>query len=415
MKIEYYQRRDCRLCGSEDLSKELELTPTPPADSYIARELIEEEQDPIPLDLYLCASCGHTQIGHVIDAKAVYDNYIYETVGTLGLGDHFEECAETVMNQFSPKKGGLVLDIGSNDGILLKHFKDRGMDAIGIDPMPGIGEKAAENGIETLPDYFDEMYAREFREKYGSPSIICSNNLVADTDDLTGFIRGVKNLMDEDSIFFFETFYFYLQVNNNVWDFTYHEHYSYFTVKPLVEYLKNLGLEVIDVAPNLTKGGSMRVTMQLVEGRRKINPSVSEFIGLEESGGFHSKKVFERYRAKIENGKSEFLSFLAGISDSNIVGYGASATSTTLIYHYELGDKLEYLVDDFYRRHGLLSPGTHLEIFPSNEIYNTKPDFVVILAWRYYEKIVARHQRYLADGGRFVIPLPELKIVGGAD
>ena len=102
------------------------------------------------------------------------------------------------MKQFSPKQGGLVLDIGSNDGILLKYFKDQGMEAIGIDPMPGIGEKAAENGIETLPDYFDEEYAMNFRGKYGSPRVICSNNLVADTDDLSGFVRGVKNLMDED-------------------------------------------------------------------------------------------------------------------------------------------------------------------------------------------------------------------------
>ena len=409
MIIEHYHRKDCRLCGSKILSKELELTPTPPADSYVSKEFLTSEQDPIPLDLYLCSSCGHTQIGHVIDGKAVYDNYIYETAGTLGLGEHFEDCAETIMNKFSPTKGGLVLDIGSNDGILLKYFKDRGMRVIGIDPMPGIGEKAAENGVETLPDYFDGDYAVNFREKYGSPRIICSNNLVADTDDLNGFITGVKKLMDEDSIFFFETFYFYLQVNNNVWDFTYHEHYSYFTIKPLVDYFKKLGMELIDITPNQTKGGSMRVTVQLEGGKRNVEPSVEEYIRKEEEEGFQTKEVFQRYRAKIEEGKKEFLSFLSTIK--KIVGYGASATSTTLIYHYELGDKLEYLVDDFERRHGLFSPGSHLEIFSSDHINNTKPDYVIILAWRYHEKIISRHQKYLDEGGHFIIPLPELKII----
>jgi len=411
VKIDYYHRKDCRLCGSKNLSKELELTPTPPADSYVAKEFLEDEQGPIPLDLNLCSDCGHTQIGHVINGKAVYDNYIYETVGTLGLGEHFEECAATVMSKFSPKKGGLVLDIGSNDGILLKYFKDRGMKAIGIDPMPGIGEKAAENGVETLPDYFDEEYAINFKEKYGSPRVICSNNLVADTDDLTGFVKGVKNLMDEDSIFFFETFYFYLQVNNNVWDFTYHEHYSYFTIKPLVNYFKKMGMELIDITPNLTKGGSMRVTVQLEGGNRKVEPSVAEFIAKEQAEGFQTKEVFKRYRDKIEKGKNEFLSYMDSIKDKTIVGYGASATSTTLIYHYELGCKLDYLVDDFSRRHGLFSPGSHLEIFPSEHINDTKPDYVVILAWRYYEKIISRHQKYIDEGGHFIIPLPDLRII----
>ena len=411
MKIEHYHRLDCRLCGSKNLSKELELTPTPPADSYIVKENIGQEQDLIPLDLYLCTDCGHTQIGHVIDAKAVYDNYIYETASTLGLGDHFKDCAETVMKDFSPKQGGLVLDIGSNDGILLKYFKDHGMKCIGIDPMPGIGEKAAENEIETLPDYFDEEYALNFREKYGSPSIICSNNLVADTDDLSGFIRGVRNLMDEDSIFFFETFYFYLQVNNLVWDFTYHEHYSYFTVKPLVRYFDKMGMELIDITPNLTKGGSMRVTVQLKEGNREVNPSVREHIFKEEEEGFQTKEIFKKYSSKIEKGKKDFKEYIESLDGKKIVGYGASATSTTLLYHYDMASNLDYLVDDFIAKQGLYSPGNHLEVFPSEEIYNTKPDYVVILAWRYHEKIIKRHQKYLDEGGHFIIPLPDLRIV----
>ena len=411
MKIEHYKRLDCRLCGSKNLSRELELTPTPPADSYVAKEFLKDEQSPIPLDLYLCSGCGHTQIGNVIDGKAVYDNYIYETASTLGLGDHFKDCVETVMKQFSPKQGGLVLDIGSNDGILLKYFKDQGMEAIGIDPMPGIGEKAAENGIETLPDYFDEEYAIHFREKYGSPRVICSNNLVADTDDLSGFVRGVKNLMDEDSIFFFETFYFYLQVNNFVWDFTYHEHYSYFTIKPLVQYFDKMEMELIDVTPNLTKGGSMRVTVQLKGGTRKINPSVEEQILKEEKEGFQTKKVFERYSAKIQKGKKEFQEYMESLAGKKIVGYGASATSTTLLYHYDMAGNLDYLVDDFVAKQGLFSPGNHLEVYPSEEIYSNKPDYVVILAWRYHEKIIKRHQRYLDEGGHFILPLPELIVI----
>jgi hypothetical protein len=295
----------------------------------------------------------------------------------------------------------------------LKYFKEYGMEILGIDPMPGIAEKASADGVPTLPDFFNIEYAKGLKEKYGTSSIICSNNLVADTDDLTDFVKGVKLLMDEDSIFFFETFYLYLQIKNHVWDFTYHEHYSYFTVKSLDRYFKKMGMELIDVIPNLTKGGSMRCTVQLQGGKRRAYKSVQEHIKLEDKYGFHTKKLFEKYSGKIEKGKQEYMGLIRSLKNDGkkLVGYGASATSTTLMYHYEMDDTLDYLVDDFEAKHHLYSPGLHVPVFPSDEIYNNLPDYIVVLAWRYYEKIVERHEKFLEQGGHFIIPLPELKII----
>ena len=411
--MKYYKRTDCRLCGSSDLDLVLELTPTPPADSYIPKDKLTINQETIPLNLYFCNNCLHTQIGHVIDAEEVYLNYIYETASTLGLGGHFKEFVEAVMGQYKPNIGGLVLDIGSNDGIMLKYFKEQGMKILGIDPMPGIAEKATANGVPTLSEFFDENFAIDLKKKYGAVSVVSSNNLVADTDDLTGFVKGVKNLMDEDSIFFFETFYFYLQVENHVWDFTYHEHYSYFTVKPLVKYFENMGMHLIDIVPNLTKGGSMRCVVQLKGGKRTEFPSVKKYIEIEDRAGFNSKRIFDKYSNKIESGRKEYLTLIQKLkADGNkIVGYGASATSTTLMYHYQMNETLEYLVDDFEAKHNLYSPGFHIPVFSSDEIYDNPPDYIVVLAWRYYEKILKRHQKFIDQGGRFIIPLPELKII----
>ena len=173
-----YYRKDCRLCGSLNLSLVLELTPTPPADSFITEEHLNKKQETIPLDLYLCSDCGHTQIGHVIDAEEVYLNYIYETASTLGLGEHFKDCATTIMEKFKPKIGGLVLDIGSNDGILLKYFKEYGMEVLGIDPMPGIAEKASKNGIPTLPYFFNENSTKKLNDDYGKASVICPTKIL---------------------------------------------------------------------------------------------------------------------------------------------------------------------------------------------------------------------------------------------
>jgi hypothetical protein len=316
------------------------LAPTPPADSYITKEELDQQQESIPLELFRCSNCGHVQIGHVIDAKEVYLNYIYETASTLGLDTHFQSCAEEIMRSFKPTKGGLVVDIGSNDGCLLGFFIEHGMNVLGIDPMPGISEKASANGIPTLPDFFSRKYAKSLKEKYGKVAVITSNNLVADTDDLVDFVEGVRALMDQDSIFFFESFYLYLQIKNHVWNFTYHEHYSYFTVKPLTEFFRKFDMEIIDVKPNLTKGGSMRCTVQLIGGNREVNPSVQEHIDAEIEMGLHDRqtrpRIFDIYQQRIDQGKSEYRALIDQLikEGKQIVGYGASATSTTLMYQY---------------------------------------------------------------------------------
>ena len=411
--MKYYRREDCRLCNSKNLSEVLSLTPTPWADDYRKKENLDKSQEIIPMDILKCEDCGNAQLTHVIDATEVYLNYTYETASTLGLGGHFEESANSLFELFSPNQNGLAIDIGSNDGILLSHFKNKGMKVLGVDPMPGIAEKATSNGIPTIGDFFNTSLAEKIKNDHGAATIISSNNLVADTDELTQFIEDIKILMNKESIFFFETFYLYLQIKNFVWDFTYHEHYSYFTVKPLIIYFKKLGLEIIDVEPNLTKGGSMRCSLQLIDGKNKIQPSVDKFVKLEEEMGFPKNDVFNEYSNKITQSKSNFINKINELraSDKKIAAYGASATSTTLIYHYEMGDYIEYIVDDFEVKQGLYSPGYKIPCYHPDKIYEEMPDYIIVLAWRYHEKIISKHQKYLDQGGKFIIPLPEFKII----
>ena len=160
----------------------------------------------------------------------------------------------------------------------------------------------------------------------------------------------------------------------------------------------------------------MRCTLQLKGGKRQVLPSVQEHISKETDMGFHipgDNLVFKRYEDKISQGKREYMAMVETLKKENrtIVGYGASATSTTLMYHYEMDGTLQYLVDDFEAKHGLCSPGLHLPVFPSDELYLNPPDYVVILAWRYHQKIIDRHQRFLDLGGHFIVPLPELKVI----
>ena len=391
----------------------MQLTPTPPADSYRESALLDKAMPDIPLDLYLCEQCGNTQLGHVIDAEEVYLNYIYETASTLGLGEHFAACAETIFNDYGPKAGDLVLDIGSNDGILLKHFQDKGLRVIGIDPMPGIAEKAASNGVETIEAFFNADTAASFARDVGLADIVCCNNLVADTDDLQGFIDALQMVMKESSIFFFETFYFFLQVQNNNWDFTYHEHYSYLTVTPLKAFFEANGMEIINVETNPTKGGSMRVVVQKQGGKFGVSASVNSYIAKEKEAGFHTYDIFRRYQSNVEKSKEDFRKVAEELiaDGKKVVGYGASATGTTLMHHFDMKHLLAYLVDDFEAKQGLYSPGFNLPVFHPSKIYEDQVDVVVILAWRYKDKIMAKHKEFLGSGGQFLVPLPSLELI----
>ena len=408
-----YKRNTCRLCGKNDFDKVLELTPTPPADEYVSSERLQKVQKIYPIDLYLCRSCGVTQLLDVIDTDEVYLNYTYETVSSFGLVKHFEKYANEVMDQYKPKLGGLVLDIGSNDGTLLKFFKDRKMRVLGIDPTPSIVKKATEQGTPTLEGFFGEEYARKLKKEYGSAAVITCNNLVADIDNLADLIKGVRELMTPDSLFIFESFYLVDQIQNLVWDFTYHEHFSYFTVKPLKAYFDSLGMELIDAQRVSTKGGSVRYKIQLKGGSHPASPTVDKLIKYEESIRAQEVDIFKVYRERIEKGKRELLDLLKDlkVKGKNFAGYGASATSTTLIYHYELGDMIDFIIDDFTTKQNLFSPGFHIPVYHPDEIYKRKPDYIIMLAWRYYEPIIKNHKRYLDDGGHFIIPLPELKVI----
>ncbi len=406
-----YRRNNCRLCGSKKLIAAVRLTPTPPADSYLKKNELSKILKEIPLTVMLCKGCGHSQLSHVINAKQVYLNYIYETASTLGLDNHFKKCADEVYKAYKPNKGGLVVDIGSNDGILLHFFKNKGMKVLGVDPMPGISKKAAKYGVKTLEIFFNKKEANKIRKKFGSAEIITSNNLVADTDNLDDFIIGVKELMTDDTIFFFETFYFYSQVKNFVWDFTYHEHYSYFTVGPLIRYFKRFNLEIIDIVKNNTKGGSMRVVLQKIGAKRKIFPSVKKCLNDEKKLKINSLSGIKKYSNRIKKSKNNFLKFSKKLKNKKIAGYGASATSTTLIYHYELNKILDYLVDDFKAKINLFSPGFKIPVYSSKKLLKDMPDYVLILAWRYAKKIIKKNISYINKGGKFILPLPKVKIL----
>jgi len=411
---EVAHRRDtCRLCGSRGLELVLPLTPTPLADSYIPANRLAEVQQTFPLDLYLCRDCGFLQLLDVVHPEAIYFDYIYETTSSLGLVEHFRKYADDVLAALKPAKAGLVVDVGSNDGTLLRFFKDQGMRVLGIDPAQIIARKATESGIETLPALYTAELARKISKDYGCAAIITANNLFANVDDLGSFVEAIKELLALDGVFIFESFYLVDWLQNMVFDFAYHEHLSYFSAKPLQAFFRNHGMQLINVDRVPTKGGSVRYTAQLAGGPRTVSSSVAKLVTLETDLGTDRADTYHAFAAKIDLVKNQLLGILDDIKakGKTIAGYGASATTTTLIYHFGLGKFLNFIVDDYPSKQNLYSPGYHIPVLHPQAIYERKPDNVVILAWRYFEPIVKKHQAYLDHGGHFIIPLPSVQIL----
>src|SRR5258708_8207313 len=287
MSTTVYQRTECRLCGDTKLTLALPLTPTPLADEYVSRRYLSKEQPRYPLDLYLCENCGFLQLLEIVEPEGIYVDYIYETKSSLVLREHFQNYADGVVRRIKPDLGSLVIDIGSNDGTLLKAFQAKGMKVLGIDPAREIARNATEEGVKTLPIFFTAETAQSLLNEYGAATILTCNNLFANVDHLDDMVAGIRTLLAANGVFIFESFYLLDYVRNMVFDFSYHEHLSYFSVNPLVRFFARHGLELIEAERVPTKGGSLRYTVQLAGGPRAVAPSVAELVELETRAGIH--------------------------------------------------------------------------------------------------------------------------------
>ena len=415
MKAIVSRRTTCRLCGSLDLSLVLPIKASPIADAFVSADKRDREQPLVPLDLYQCAACGHVQNLDIVDPELLFRDYIFTTSSSAGLVEHFRKYAHDVVKAFGAPTGGLVVEIGSNDGTLLRFFRDAGLRVLGVDPARSIAEEATKSGIPTIPEYFDSRLAMAIKSEHGLAKLIVANNVYAHVDQLGDLTDGIATLLDEDGVFVFEVSYLLDIIDKFVFDTVYHEHLSYHSIKPFVQFFAAHGLHLFDIQSIPTKGGSMRGFVQKSGGPRQEQAIVAEMIRNEAARGLHEPEIFATYERKIQARKQDLLGFLriAHEQGLRIVGYGASTTVTTLMYHFDLTDKLAYLVDDNVKKHGMFSPGCHLEVKPSATLYEDRPDIVVILAWQYAEPIIAKHARFIEAGGRFVIPLPELKVVAG--
>ena len=366
-----------------------------------------------PIDMFLCLDCGLAQLLDIISPDVLYSDYIYTTSSSSEMQEHFPKYAKKVVENIRPSPNALVVDIGSNDGTLLQEFKKYGLRVIGVEPATEIARIATEKGVKTFAGFFTPDLAFQIKQEYGPAGIITANNVFANVDDLFTLTEGIRSLMAPDGVFVFESFYLADVIENKVFDFIYHEHLSAFSVAPVQRFFQHRGMQLIDVQRIPTKGGSLRYTIQLAGGPRKISSSVASMLQFEESFGLYRPETFKAFLVEIDSLKTSTVACLKKVKSEGkmVAGYGASITGTTLIYHFGIGEYLDFLVDDNPAKQGRFSPGQHIPVYDSRVLYDRKPDYVIILAWRYAEQILRKHKDFLKQGGKFIIPVPDFRII----
>jgi hypothetical protein len=410
----YRIREDCRGCGSRNLDVAVKLKPLPlvsPNVGVTPGEAGEAARVAVPADLHLCRDCGLLQLTAVIDPAFQYNRFKYVTTISVGLPEHFRAAAGAIISRGGLEPVGRVVEIGSNDGTLLRAFGERGWQVLGIDPAEGPAEVARTRGVPTLARFFDKTSAREILGKIGRAGLVIANNTLANIDDLDEMMRGLDVVLDDRGIFVFETSYGAEVVRRTLLDTIYHEHLSYFMVKPLAALFARHRFELFDVREIATKGGSLRGFVQRAGGERPVTDDVARLIAGEEADGLYAGPAYARMAAAIAD-KQRQLRNIIDSADRNgqVAAYGASVGCAALISQFGLAKDLACVFDDQRLLDAISGPDYEIPVVASEEIYVRRPELIVILAWRYADLIMRRHCAFTSAGGRFVVPLPQVTL-----
>jgi hypothetical protein len=405
----------CRLCDHKKGFKFLDLGYHPPSDQFLKATDISSPVIYYPLEVYSCLKCGFKQLGYVVDPKILYQkNYPYESSLTRAGKDHYYLFAKSVIDRFNLKKKDLVIDIGSNVGTLLSGFKKYHLNILGIEPAFNICKIAKKNNIPTINSFFDKKTTKKINSKYKKPKIITATNVFAHVNNLKLFIKNIKNLLDKKKgVFIIESPHFYYLLKNLEYDTVYHEHLSYLTIKPLINFFNKFNMEIINVEKKDIHGGSVRIYVSFC-GNYKINENVKNLSKFEDLKLLNSKKTLINFSNKVKKNRINLVYFLNKLvkQKKKIIAVSAPAKGMTLLNYCKIdSDYLSFATEKSKLKQGLFTPGTKLPIFSDSQILKSKPDYALLLAWNFSNEIIRNNIIFLKKGGKFIIPIPKLKII----
>lgn len=404
-------RTTCRICGSSELFKFLSLGETPLADAFVEKENLNKPEPKYPLDVAVCKDCGLVMLVNIIPPEVLFgDTYAFYTSGSPQAVIHFRKYAHEMMERFPDLAKKLTIDIASNDGVLLRPLKEMGAKVLGVEPVKNVATVAQASGIETITEFFNKKTAEKILRERGTAGLILANNVIAHVDDVVDFAEGVRLLLDPKGVFVFEAQYFPNLLFGNQFDNVYHEHHSFYSLRPLKLLMEKARMKIFDVEEVNTQGGSLRVFVEHINGPREIKPIVEKMIQNEIDKKLNTVEPYRGLADRVANIKEELIKILSNLKKQGkkIVGYGAPAKGNTLLNFCGIGTQyLDYIIDKTYFKHGKFTPGMHIPVFPIEKIQEDgPPDYYLLLVWNYAEAMLKQEEEFRKNGGKFIIPIP---------
>lgn len=400
----------CRSCQSSNTHSIIPLGEQPVANALIAQPGMQ--QDPQHnLEVMLCLDCGLAQLHDLLPPEQLFSEYLYFS----STSDTMLHSVRTLVEReiAALDDTSLVIEIASNDGYLLKNYIEHNIPVLGIDPAENISRIANNNGIPTLCEFFGENLARTLQSEGRQADIIHANNVMAHIPDINGFAAGLKILLKEKGRAIIEVPYFLELFEKLEFDTIYHEHVYYFSVKPLKTLFERHGLELFDIERLPIHGGSLRLYVGH-KGTYAVQSIVADLIEKETEEKLYDPASFQSFMAKIEALKTDIHRLLKDLkaTGARIAAYGASAKGTTLLNYFRIGkDQLSFVVDRSPAKQGLYTPGTRLEIKPPSALIEENANYALLLAWNFSDEIMSQQQSFINNNGKFILPLPEAKII----
>jgi len=405
--LKSHQIDKCRVCKSTLNKPFFSLGSLPPANNL--PESSSEYEDKYPLELVFCNKCTLVQLNYAVNPEKLFSNYLYSSTSGM-LADHFSNYVHDVSKTIGLTQDSIVLDIGSNDGLLLQCFKKYiTSNVVGVEPSSNFANIANFNNIKTYCEFFSNKTVEKISEQFGQIDLITANNVFAHIEDITTLTKNVKNLLKDDGVLVIEVPYLNHMIEIGTFDLVYHEHLSYFSITPLHYFFKNHQMDIFKVENISTHGGSVRLFVKKNNGSNSINNSVKNYLNQEKH--LTDVNIYNSFKKNIHNSVLDFRKKLVSIREkgNSIAGYAAPAKASTLLGYSNIDRNIiEYIIDDNPLKQGRFLPGTKIPIVSTDSLKNKLPDYFVILAWNLENIIKNKLEKIAEKKLNFIVPFVSL-------
>jgi len=404
----------CRLCGTPLTRTFVDLGMSPPCESYVSADQLDQGEMFYPLHVRVCTECLLVQLPTYIAAEDIFSDYAYFSSYSDSWVAHAAAFVDSAVRRFGIGAGSFVVEIASNDGYLLQHVVERGIRCLGVEPAANVAQVAIEKGVPTRVEFLGEETGRRIAEEHGRADLVVANNVFAHVPDIVDFAKGLRAIVADDGRVSIEVPHLLRLIEGNEYDTIYHEHFSYLSLLTTQRVLAAAGLTVVDVEELKSHGGSLRTWSVPTESAQAPSPAVARVLADEAAAGLDCVEGHAGFAAQVAKVRGEFVGFLleCARTGQTVVGYGAPGKGNTLLNHCGVrADLMQFTVDRSPHKQGMYLPGTHIPILPVDALAEAKPDVVVIMPWNLRTEIEAQLEYVAGWGGQLVVALPRLQIL----